>query len=120
MPAALSIQQEAASRFLPGGLVGLGLGVEIGRLGGWIVHPFTQQGRAVDQVDSQAVEFVFVAEVAPDRVVRVVAADGFEGRRLRSPGFEGGVVVVRAFGVDLQGVAQLTAESVEGMPSQPM
>ena len=93
MPAALSIQQEAASRFLPGGLVGLGQGVEIGRLGGWIFHPFTQQGRAVDQVDSQAVEFVFVAEVAPQRVVRIAAADGLEGQCLDTPGLEGGMVV---------------------------
>ena len=75
-PGALSVQQKPAACFQPGGLVGLGQGVEVRGRCGRVVDPFAQQRRAVDQVDRQAVVFVFVGEVAPQRVVRLQAAQG--------------------------------------------
>ena len=64
--------------------------VEIARRGGGVVHPFAQQRAAVDHVDGEALVLVFVGEVAPQRVVRIQAADGLEGQRIEAPGAEGG------------------------------
>ncbi len=63
----------------------------------------------------QALEFVFVAEVAPQHVIRTEAADRLEGQRLQPPGLEGGVVVMRrVFHVDLHAGAQLVHVLVKG------
>jgi hypothetical protein len=58
--------------------------------------------------------FVFVGEVAPQRVVRVEPADRLEGQGLQAPGLEGGMVVASVLDVDLQAVAQLAGVLVEG------
>ncbi|ENO77337.1 sulfate transporter [Thauera sp. 63] len=109
------IAQEGAARLPPGRLVGAGEHIQIGRCRGRVVDPFAQQRRAVDEVDRQALEFVLVAEVAPQRVVRPQSPDGLEGQRLHPPWAEGGVVVVgRILDVDLHAVAQLAGVLVEG------
>src|SRR5574343_960896 len=85
-----AIAQIGFARRPPGGFVGGGEGVELGRGAGRVIDPFAEQRRAVDQVDRQPLELVFVAEVAPDRVIRVKPADRLEGQRLQAPGLEGG------------------------------
>ena len=42
-----------------------GEGVEVAGLGRRVVDPLPQQGRAVDEVDGQAVVFVFVGKIPP-------------------------------------------------------
>ena len=56
-------------------------------------------------VYKRQVVLVFVGKIAPQRVIGVEPADGFEGERLQAPGAEGGMVVGGAFGVDLEAVA---------------
>ena len=90
-----SVEKKFPSRGCPRRFVGLRWRIQLGRCGSGIVHPFAQQRRAVDQVDGQPVELVFVGEVAPQRVVGIQPPDGLEGERLQAPGLEGGVIVVR-------------------------
>ncbi|CAG4882491.1 protein of unknown function [Georgfuchsia toluolica] len=78
----LAVQQHAFALFTPTGFVGLQQLVEIGRRSGGVVHPFAQQRAAVDDVDGELVQLVFVGKVAPQRVVRIEAADGLEGQRI--------------------------------------
>ena len=63
---------------LPRLFIGLGDGVEVAGFGGGVVDPFAQEGAAVDDVDGELAEFVFVGKVAPKLVVRVELADQVE------------------------------------------
>ena len=85
------------SFLVPVGFVGQGQDVQVGAGGGGVVHPFAQQGAAVDEVDGQALALVFVGEVAPEGVVGRLLVQGLEGQGHESPGFE--VLVLVAGGV---------------------
>ena len=69
---------KAAEGFVlfPGGFVPGGELVEIGRRRRRVVDPLPKQVAAVDEVDGQARGFVLVGEVAPQRVVGPLQADG--------------------------------------------
>ena len=98
----------------PGAFVGDGQRVEVAGRGGSVVDPFAQQRRAVDHVDRQLVELIFVREVAPQLVVGLEPPDRLEGERLQPPRLERLVVVERPFGVDEHAAAQLADMLVEG------
>ena len=71
-------------------------------------------GAAVDHVDGQLAELVFVGEIAPQRIVRIEPPDRLERQRLQPPGLERLVIVARVLGVDLHAVAELADVLVEG------
>src|SRR5262245_30605200 len=81
--------------------------IQILRRRGLVVDPLAQQRTAVDHVDRKLVALVFVREVAPERIVRMQAADRLEGERLQAPRLERLVIVGRAFGVNLHAAAKL-------------
>jgi len=99
---------------MPSGLVTTGQGFQIARGGSRIVHPLPQQFAAVDQVDGQALELVFVGKVAPQGVVRPELAQGLEGQGLEAPGAEFLVIIAGTFDVDLQPGAELAGMFMEG------
>src|SRR6266542_933296 len=80
-----SIEQEALALFFPIALVGNCERIEIGRRGFRVVDPFAKQRRAVDDVDGELVEHIFVGEIAPQLIARVKASDRLEGERLKPP-----------------------------------
>src|SRR4051812_13271999 len=98
----------------PGPLVRSGERVEVirGRL--WVVDPFPQCRPAVDHVDGELAELIFVREIAPEVVVRVDAADRLEGERLQPPGPEGVMIVGRALGMDEDASTQSADMLVKG------
>ncbi len=79
--------------------------IEILRFCRGVVDPFAQQRAAVDHVDSGPALLVFVGKIAPQRVVRIKAADDLEGERLDAPGPERPVIILGTFRVDLHAVA---------------
>src|SRR5262245_35701417 len=82
--------------------------IQIARRRSLVIDPLAQQWTAVDHVDRELVALVLVGEIAPQRVVRIQAADRLEGKRLQAPRLERVGVVARAAGVDLHAAAEPT------------
>src|SRR5215470_17149033 len=72
-----------------------------------VVDPLAQQRAAVDHVNGKLAVLVLVGEIAPERIVRIQAADRLEGERLQAPRLERLVIVASAFGVNLHAATQL-------------
>ena len=53
-----------------------------------------EQWRVIDEVDRQPLEFVFVAEIAPQWIVPIEVVDRLEGKCLDVLWMEGGMVVM--------------------------
>src|SRR5512139_1371430 len=96
---AMSVAQIGLALGEPGLLVGQGQAIQVAGAGGGIVDPFAQCGPAVDHVDRQLAELIFVGKVAPQRIVRLEPPDRLEGERLQPPRPEGVMIVDRSFGM---------------------
>jgi hypothetical protein len=83
-------------------LVRHGQCIEIAGLAARIVHPLPQGRTAVDDVDGELAELIFVREIAPQIIARVETADRLEGERLEAPRLECLVVVGAPFGMDVK------------------
>src|SRR3546814_8391208 len=66
-----SVKQERTARLGPGGFVRFGRAVQIARLGGGVIDPGAQSRPAVDHVDRELVEHIFVREIAPQRIIGI-------------------------------------------------
>src|SRR6185295_3342361 len=109
-----SVAEESSPLLLPGALIWDGESVEIARSSVRIVDPLAQQLGAVDHVDRELVEHIFVGEVAPQRIVRVKPADRLERERLQPPRLERLMAVERALSVDENTAAHFADMLVEG------
>src|SRR4249920_390252 len=98
----------------PGLLVGYGQRVQVFRHRRCVVHPFSQQRTAIDDIDGEPAVLVFVGEIAPERIVRIQTANRLERERLETPRLERRVIVAGTFGVDLYPVAKLADVFVKG------
>lgn len=96
-----SIEQQRVSLLDPRSLVGSGEIVKIGRQRGGIIHPLTQQFTPVDNIDGQAIGFVFVGKIAPERIIRSQSSQAFEGQCYEAPGLECIVIVSPIINMDL-------------------
>ena len=89
------IQQIWSTLFHPRRLVRSGQRLQIRGRRRRVIDPFAQSRPAVDDVDGQPVEDVFVREVAPQGVVRIQPPDRLEPQRLQPPGPERRMVIGR-------------------------
>src|SRR5687767_2273422 len=86
-PAEGSVAQVGLALLFPVALVGDGQCIEI-VWGPVAVDPLAQFGTAVDDVDGELAELIFVGEIAPQIVVGLKPPDRLEGQRLQPPRLE--------------------------------
>src|SRR5260221_4318315 len=109
-----SVDEETPPLRYPGLLVRDCDRVEVARRGIGVINPLAQQRRAVDDVDRELVEDIFVREVAPQRIIRIEPADRLEGERLQPPRLERVMVVEWPLRVDEKAAAHLAGMLVKG------
>ncbi len=108
---ASAIQQNIGALFRPRGFI---LGrqlVQIRRRRSRIIDPLTQQLAAIDQVDGEPRLFVFVMEVAPQRVLAAQPPYALECARQQAPRAELAMAVGAIVDVDLE-IPRTTCPSV--------
>src|SRR5438876_9163736 len=98
----------------PGLLIRYSQRIQVFRHRRCVVHPFSQQRTAVDDIDGEPAVLVFVGEIAPERIVRIQTANRLERECQETPRLERRVIVAGIFGVDLYPVAKLADMLVKG------
>ena len=72
-----------------------------------IVDPLAQEGAAIDDIDGDSIQLIFISVVTPQDSIRCKLAVGLEEPGNQAIGQEQLVVIFSVVGVDLQALAQL-------------